>query len=156
MERQFTATVYIIDEGKVLLIHHRKLQKWLPPGGHLDPNELPSDGAKREALEETGYEIELYKDENVWIKRPNAKSFERPYLCLLEEIPAYGGRPVHQHIDMIYLARPVSGTKTHNAVETNDIRWFSLEEVEGLESDVEIFLETKEVIRKVLSSSLIG
>ena len=86
MERQFTATVYIIEAQRTLLIYHRKLQKWLPPGGHLEANETPPEAARREALEETGMEITFMMQENVWIDRWNARSFERPYLCLLEDI----------------------------------------------------------------------
>lgn len=151
MLRQFTATVYIIDNQRVLLIYHRKLHKWLPPGGHLEPNELPSEGAKREALEETGLEIALIPQENVWIERWNANSFERPYLCLLEEIPARGDQPAHQHIDMIYVGKPIGGTETLNMRETGGLRWFSLEEIEALSSDVEIFEETRQTLRHILS-----
>lgn len=155
MERQFTATAYIVDQGKVLLIFHRKLQKWLPPGGHIDPNETPPQAARREAREETGLAIEFILDENIWIDRWNAKSFERPYLCLLEEVPAYGANPAHQHIDMIYLAKPVGGKEVNNHLETEDMRWFSLEEIQELTTDVEIFMETKQVIRKIISDMLI-
>src|SRR5438309_1914918 len=98
MKKEFTATVYIIENQKVLLIYHHKLQKWLPPGGHIEENETPPEAAKREALEETGYEIEFIIQENVWIKQLNASSFERPYLCLLEEIPAYKDKEAHQHM----------------------------------------------------------
>jgi 8-oxo-dGTP pyrophosphatase MutT (NUDIX family) len=152
MERQFVATVYIIENGKVLLIKHRKLNKWLPPGGHLDPNETPPEGAKREALEETGIEIEFIKQENVWISQSNACSFERPYLCLLEEIPEHKSVPQHQHIDFIYLAQPVGGKLQQNHNETDGLRWFSLEEVEDLEPEVEIFTETQRVIRQIIQT----
>lgn len=152
MERQFTATVYIIDEKRVLLIYHRKLKKWLPPGGHLDPHELPPDGACREAKEETGLEIEIIPQENVWVDRWNAKSFVRPYLCLLEEIPAFGDKPAHQHIDFIYLAKPVGGLQEINHTETEGMHWFSLEEVENLEADKDIFLETQQVLRHILAT----
>ena len=151
MERQFTATTYIIDDEKVLLIFHKKLRKWLPPGGHLDPNETPAEGARREAREETGLEIEFILQENVWVKRWNASSFERPYMCLLEEIPAFGNQPEHQHIDFIYLARPVGGVAMQNHEETDGIRWFSLEDVENLSPDEEIFVETQEAIRSIFS-----
>lgn len=150
MERQFTATVYIIDNQRVLLINHKKLNKWLPPGGHLDPNEIPPDGAKREAFEETGLEIEFLTQENVWIERWNARSFPRPYLCLLEEISERPGVPAHQHIDFIYLAKPTGGEEKHNHRETDGMRWFALSEIETLASDVEIFEETKQTIRKIL------
>lgn len=153
MERQFTATVYIISHQRVLLIFHKKLNKWLPPGGHLNPNETPAEGAKREALEETGIEIEFITQENIWIKRWNAQSFERPYLCLIEEIPAYKDFPAHQHLDFIYLARPIGGVETPNIDEIEQMRWFTLEEIEALEQDIEIFVETQEVLRTIFSSS---
>ena len=87
MERQFTATVYILNEERVLLIQHRKLGKWLPPGGHIDPNETPPEAAKREVLEETGLEVELIQQENVWINSWNANSFERPLHVLTRRNP---------------------------------------------------------------------
>lgn len=155
LERQFTSTVYVIDEGKVLLIFHKKLSKWLPPGGHLDPNETPPEAAIREVFEETGLHIELIKQENVWVDHFNAKSFERPYLCLLEEIPAYKDQKAHQHLDFIYLGKVIGGTLIENKKETDGIRWFEIDEVEALESDVEIFLETKEVIRNILNDLMI-
>lgn len=151
MLRQFTACVYIIENQRVLLIFHRKMNKWLPPGGHLEPNELPSEAARREALEETGIEIALVPQENVWIDRWNAKSFERPYLCLLEEIPARADQPAHQHIDMVYVGRPIGGTETLNEKETGGLRWFTLDEIEALDSDVSIFEETKQTLRKILN-----
>lgn len=151
MLRQFTATVYIIDNHRALLIYHRKMNKWLPPGGHLEPNELPSEGAIREAMEETGLKIALIPQENVWIDRWNAKSFERPYLCLLEEIPARGDQPAHQHIDMIYVGKPVGGAEAINEGETGGLRWFSLEEIETLASDIEIYEETRQTLRKILT-----
>lgn len=154
MEKHFTATVYIVDNQKVLLIYHRKLNKWLPPGGHLDPNELPSDGAIREAKEETGLEIEILTQENIWIERRNAKSFPRPYLCLLEEIPERPGHPAHQHMDFVYLGRAIGGVEIQNPEETNGMKWFSLDEIELLNGEIEIFEETRQSIRKILTEEV--
>src|SRR5688572_11893005 len=122
MERQFTASVYILDQDRVLLIYHRKLQKWLQPGGHIDPNEIPSEAAIREALEETGLEVEIIPQENVWVNHWNAKSFERPFLCQLQEIPEHKGQPAHQHVDFQYLARPIGGQENQNILETEGLR----------------------------------
>lgn len=151
MKRDFTASVYILENEKVLLIWHRKLQKWLPPGGHLEPNETPPEAARREVLEETGLEIEFIQQENIRVDCWNAKSLERPYMCLLEEIPAYKDQPAHQHIDMIYLAHPVSISQTPES--GHDLRWFDLENIEKLIPDVEIFVETLQVLRHLLKPS---
>lgn len=150
MKREFTATVYIIENEKVLLIYHKKLQKWLPPGGHIEENETPPEAAVREALEETGLHIELNKQENIWIDRWNAKSMERPYMCLLEEIPEHKGVPAHQHMDMIYTAHPIQGDLSENPEETEGIHWFTWSEIESLEDDVEIFAETKSVLNMLI------
>jgi ADP-ribose pyrophosphatase YjhB (NUDIX family) len=152
MERQFTATAYVIDDEKVLLIYHKKHNKWLPPGGHLDLNELPSEGAIREVFEETGYHVELCFQENIWIKTSNASSFPRPYMCLLEEVPERPDHPAHQHMDFIYLAKLNGGECKANLDEVADMRWFSLDEIESLISEIDIFEETKQTVRKILNN----
>jgi ADP-ribose pyrophosphatase YjhB (NUDIX family) len=148
MEKHFTATAYIVDQGKIVLLMHPKLKKWLPPGGHIEANETPPECAKREAREETGLEIELIQQENLWLNFWNASSIERPYLCLLENIPAHGDQPPHQHIDMIFLARPIRGTLLEDA------RWFSLDEVEQMTDDQDIFAETKTAIKHLLETAI--
>eukprot|EP01067_Filipodium_phascolosomae_P008533 Filipodium_phascolosomae@DN7291_c0_g1_i1.p1 len=148
MERHFTSTVYILHENRVLLLFHPKLQKWLPPGGHIEKNESPPEAARREVKEEAGLEISFCKQENIWIKRWNATSFERPYMCLVEEIPQHKETPAHQHLDLIYVACP-SGDPTPKSPDP--IQYFSLEEVEAMEKDVVIFEETQETIRSLLT-----
>ncbi len=156
MKRQYTATVYILQDDKVLLIYHKKYGKWLPPGGHLDENELPPHGAIREAKEETGLDIALIPQENVWVEtRVNGGSFERPYLCLLENIPARPNEPAHQHIDFIYLGLPIGGKEEENFIETNGLRWFTLSEIEALKADEEIFGDTIQIIRQILTQGAI-
>ncbi len=149
LDRHFTATVYVIDDEKVLLLFHPKHRKWLPPGGHLEANESPPECALREVFEETGLAIQLIKEEHIWIDRPNAVSCERPFMCLIENIPAHGQTAAHQHIDFIFLGRPVSGTMHTSA---SQLRWFTLDEVMRLKSEVEIFAETQETIKEVILS----
>jgi ADP-ribose pyrophosphatase YjhB (NUDIX family) len=144
MEKHFTVTTYIVENGKVVLLPHTKFGKWLPPGGHLELNETPVECAKREVLEETGLLIELIRQENVWFDFWNASSFERPYLCLLENISPHGEKPAHQHIDLIYIAKPIGGNLQEPA------KWFTLAEVEKLIVDKEIFNDTLLTVKHLL------
>ncbi len=152
MIRQMTATVYVVENERVLLVFHKKLKKWLPPGGHLDQDELPPDGAIREAKEETGLDVEIIPQENLWIEqRWNGRSFERPYLCLLEHIPAINGEAAHEHVDFVYIGQPTGGRLIQNHDETEGIRWFTFDEVRELERDVDIFEDVYRVIEQLIA-----
>ena len=153
LARHFTVTTYILKDEKTLLIFHPKHQKWLPPGGHLEPGETPPEGAKREVLEETGLEIEFIPQENLWVNCWNAVSIERPYLSLLENVPEQGSEAPHQHIDLIYIARPIGGEEHAHLIKKRVLRWFTLEEVSHLKKDKEIFGDTQQVISHLYSFS---
>jgi 8-oxo-dGTP pyrophosphatase MutT (NUDIX family) len=68
--RHFTVAVFVVWEGKVLLHFHRKLEMWLPPGGHIERDELPDQAAVREVLEETGLRVELVGEKREDIADP--------------------------------------------------------------------------------------
>lgn len=142
MKRQFVSTCYLIREEKFLLHFHKKHGKWLPPGGHLEENETPPEAARREVLEETGLEIAFILQENLWYDEWNGRSIERPFACLLEQIPARKNEPAHEHIDFIFIAQPVRGSLTQG-------KWFSLDEVLALKAHEEVFLDTQLMIQKL-------
>src|SRR3989344_4366051 len=50
---------YIFKDNKVLLIHHKKLDLWLPPGGHIEENEIPDNALRREIREEVGINVHI-------------------------------------------------------------------------------------------------
>ena len=56
---EFTVAIFVVHDGKILLIHHRQLDKWLPLGGHVELDEDPEQAALREAKEESGLDVEL-------------------------------------------------------------------------------------------------
>ncbi len=126
--RDFVATVFVVDRGRVLLLWHRKLRMWLPPGGHLAPHELPDEGAIREVREETGLEVELVPGR----RRVGPVTFlAPPRAVLLEPI-----EPGHEHIDLIYFARVVGGTFRTND-ESEGHRWLTAEEVRAADDVAE-------------------
>ena len=77
---------------------------WLPPGGHIEANELPDEAALREVLEETGIRAVLVGEVGPRVE-DGPVPLVRPAGVQLELI-----RPGHEHIDLIYFARPVEGT----------------------------------------------
>ena len=151
MERQFTASIAILHKKRFLLIHHRKLGVWLPPGGHVDANELPSDAAIREALEETGLQVAIINPSFYQFNLPHAKSIPSPYCCALQNIPTHRDQPAHQHIDLLYVAKPIGNVENlvENGEETNGIKWFSVEELSALESGKDIFYEVKAILQNI-------
>jgi len=152
MMRQFTATAYVIHEGAALLLFHKKLQKWLPPGGHIEPNETPPEAVIREVKEETGLDIELISEDHITVDRWNAKSIPRPFLCLLEEIPAHKQEPAHQHVDLIFLAKPIGGILIEEA--GTKVSWLRWPEIAALKGDEEIFEETRDVLQRLLNTDI--
>lgn len=145
LETHFTSTTYIVDQGKLLLLHHHKFNKWMPPGGHLEEGEAPSECACREAYEETGFEVDLIKDEHLWIKCPTGGSIERPFMCLVFDVPAHKNEPPHHHIDFSFLAKPKNGIST----ALPEVRWFSENEIAELHSKGETFPEVFSIAEKI-------
>ncbi len=138
--RHFTATTFIVHQGKTLLHLHRSLKMWLPPGGHIDRDELPHVAAVREVKEETGLDVELIHTAPT-IHSENALEIPGPRHLLLENI-----NPFHQHIDMIYFARAKSFDVTPDAGESIELRWFDVEQLDGGEIENDIRLLGKEAI----------
>ncbi|MFY7842432.1 MAG: NUDIX hydrolase [Rhabdochlamydiaceae bacterium] len=144
LPREFTASVYVLDISRIYLIYHNKLAKWLPPGGHLEANEAPHEAALRECLEETGLHIEFIQNSSLDFFYPNAKTIPNPWLTLLEYIPPFKEKKAHEHVDFVYLAKPIE--KKIEGSERG--RWFNEKEINDLSSK-EIFEDTKQTINQI-------
>ncbi len=114
------------DGRAVLLLHHRKLDRWLQPGGHGDPGETRGEEvALREAFEETGIRgLALH---------PSAP---RPLDVDVHEIPARGNEPAHEHLDLRFLVvAPTDAALTPALEELHALRWLPWDEVRALGLD---------------------
>lgn len=126
--RDFTVAVFVVAEDWVLLHRHRKLGKWLPPGGHIEPHELPDDAARREVWEESGLAIELAGSRGLPADHPGQPvQLIVPAGIQLERIS-----PGHEHIDLVYFARPRWDATTELPHPTEGFRWFSLDELDTI------------------------
>ena len=122
----FTVAIFVVHEERVLLIHHRKLDKWLPLGGHIELDEDPEQAALREAREESGFDVELI-GERPPTTEPGTRALLAPRFLDIHRI-----HQTHEHIGMIYWARPKNGRLTLAQEEHHDIRWCASKELDGL------------------------
>ncbi|MBO4248455.1 NUDIX hydrolase [Halomicrobium sp. IBSBa] len=99
--RHFVATVYVVENGAVALHEHDKLDMWLPPGGHIDRDELPHEAALRETSEELGFDVALLAPEGD-LESETARSIPEPQHFLLEDINVTDEGVGHQHVDFIF------------------------------------------------------
>jgi 8-oxo-dGTP pyrophosphatase MutT (NUDIX family) len=121
-----SAIVVSASGAEVLLVHHRKLDRWLQPGGHATAGETTAEAvALREAVEETGLRGLLL--------HPTAP---RPLDVDVHDIPARGGEPAHQHLDLRYLVvAPEGAALSPQLEELHALRWVGWDEAGCLGDD---------------------
>jgi len=129
--RHFTVAVFVVREGKVLLHRHRKLEMWLPPGGHIGKDELPDEAAVREVWEETGVAVELVGERREDVTDP--VQLHRPAGVQLENIG-----PAHQHIDLIYFAKPAGPAEIQDGFTDDAAGWYGPEDWDGMRVNAEV------------------
>ena len=120
-----------MHEGRTLLHWHAKVKQWMPPGGHLDPNEDPVAGALREVREETGLNVELLPSFETY-KFEEPAQLPPPVTILVENVEDEGG--AHHHIDFIYFARPLEGEALRPIPETDFWTWVDADQIERREA----------------------
>jgi len=123
----FTVSIFIAQDQKVLFVFHKQLQRWLPIGGHIELDEHPEQAAIREAKEESGLDVELVGE------RLPIQS-EDGFIPLLA--PTYMDmhliKEPHWHIGMIYFAKVKTGEVTLNVEEHQDIQWLGENDFEDV------------------------
>ena len=124
----FTVALFIVQQNRVLLVHHRALGTWLPLGGHIELDEDPEQAALREAYEESGLEIVLL-GERPPTTEPGTRALLAPRFLDIHRISA-----THEHIGMIYFARPrhPAAVLTLAPMEHHAIRWCTQAELDTL------------------------
>ena len=110
-----TGSAVVVGPPGTVLHLHKKLHRWLQPGGHLDPGEAPWDAALRETQEETGIVVE--------------HPANGP---LLLHVDVHEAAAHHIHLDVRYLLVASSTEIAPAEGESTDVRWFTGEDAEAI------------------------
>lgn len=122
VEGHLTGSALVVEEGtgRILMMFHRKLQRWLQPGGHADGDANLAAVALREATEETG--VEGLRVDPVPVDL-DIHRVEPP------------GEPPHDHLDVRYLVVAPAGAMPAGNHESEALRWVELAELPALGVD---------------------
>ena len=113
-----TASAIVVGTRGTVLHLHKRLARWMQPGGHIDPGEEPPDAALREAVEELGLEV--------------AHPRGGPRLIHVDVHEAALG---HTHLDLRYLLFAAADDPHPPPGESPEARWFGWEEAEAIADD---------------------
>ncbi|GIO24624.1 NUDIX hydrolase [Oceanobacillus sp. J11TS1] len=127
-----TASAIILKKSNpnyMLMMFHQNLEKWLQPGGHVDPGERPIESAIRELKEETGMDGKV-----------DAKGSLIPLDIDIHAIPANPKKDEgdHQHYDFRYIVNVDTEVISEN-IENNRVAWVHIKDIDspGLQIAVE-------------------
>lgn len=122
-----TASSWIIDndQSHALLTHHKKLDRWLQLGGHIENDSDILNAALREAREESGLnDLHVISDAIFDVD--------------VHPIPARGFEPEHFHFDVRFIFQADRGDTLVISDESHDLRWFTIDELYELAPDESI------------------
>ncbi|MEZ4656077.1 MAG: NUDIX hydrolase [Caldilineaceae bacterium] len=113
-----TGSAWVVDAAgqRALFTHHRKLNRWLQPGGHADGDPDVRNVSLREAQEESGL---------------HTLEFVSPHIFDLDahRIPARGAEPAHIHYDVRFALRAVGNEPLVLSQESHELAWFTMAEI---------------------------
>jgi len=119
-----TGSAWVVDQtrSQALLVHHRKLNKWLQPGGHADGDPDVLRVALREAREESNLEV---------IRPVSDEIFDVD----IHVIPARAGEPEHLHYDVRFLFEADPNAPLLVSHESRAVAWAPLAKIPELNSE---------------------
>lgn len=151
LRKHYVATAYVYDRklDSFLFVLHKKLGKWLPPGGHLHEGEEPHKGMQRELFEETGVEGRIVDLLHVpKVATQTAEQLPTPFCVLSEVISTHSEDEQHVHIDFVYVVEIDLSKPLHLCTEeVTHAKWVNSRQIDQLET----YENVKQVCRSIRS-----
>ncbi len=147
-QHQPTVSAWIFSDShprKVLLVWHEKFQVWIQPGGHIEPFEHVWQAVIREALEETGLELDSSGKVQAGVKE--TWEIPVPDFIQLQAIPAHKNDPQHYHVDHQYIFSVPEQPVRSESGDPEKIQWFPREAVQ----EMNLYEDTKQRIEEIFS-----
>ena len=119
MKTDLVVAGYIFNKDKVLLIHHRKLDLWLPVGGHIDKDETPNEALFREIKEEVGIDVEILNKSDIPAVGNVKQNLAAPFHVNIHSVGD------HEHCCFFYLCKALNAEKLKINGELKYFDWFS-------------------------------
>ena len=119
MKTDLVVAGYIFHKDKFLLIHHRKLDLWLPVGGHINENETPDEALLREIKEEVGIDAEIINNNDLAVEGNAKKNLAIPFNV---NVHSAGD---HEHCCFFYVCRANNINNLKINDEIKNFGWFS-------------------------------
>lgn len=123
---------YLVERGQVLLVHHNRFDKWVPPGGHIEPGESFAGTAVREFKEETGLRVEAISSQPaIHPADDNATPEPVPFYADIER----EGFAVPALVQFFYVRRQEGSGEQRGEAQAEEVHsagWFGLEDLEKL------------------------
>jgi len=137
---------YLVEQGKVLLVHHNRFGRWVPPGGHIEPGETFAETAVREFKEETGLLVKALSSQPV-IHPPDDNATPEP-------VPFYADVEregfIRPAIAQYFYVQRAAGTARDpvraQLKEVHAARWFTWQEL----ADLPTFEQVRSLARHAL------
>ena len=125
MKIELITTAFIFYNDKLLLIKHKKSNKWLHVGGHVEADEVLDDALIREIKEEVNLDVEI-PQETVLGDTDYSKELAVPFYLHIHDT-----KENHRHLyfDYIAITKNVKDLKIKNE-EILDYKWFTKKELQ--------------------------
>lgn len=136
LTHHFTASGLVIEQEHILLVNHKRIGAWVPPGGHIEVDELPDETVVREIQEETGLTVEIISTPSPKTGDPEAFFLHNP--VYVQSVLAIEGGERFYHVDLAYLCRPVQASEKgslpllNSSPEVKESRWVRVSEVDKM------------------------